>query len=68
MCIHVHISATKWWIVGYGTGALWDLLDGSITHRYLLKLFAWEEEVCINIFRLADQVHECAVMKYIAEI
>ena len=25
MCTHVHISATKWCIVGYGTDALWDL-------------------------------------------
>ena len=25
MCTHVRISVTKWCIVGYGTGALWDL-------------------------------------------
>ena len=25
MCTHVHISVTKWYIVGYGAGALWDL-------------------------------------------
>ena len=25
MCTHVHISVTKWCIVGYWTGALWDL-------------------------------------------
>ena len=25
MCTHVHISVTKWCIVGYGTGASWDL-------------------------------------------
>ena len=25
MCTHVHISVTKWCIVGYTTGALWDL-------------------------------------------
>ena len=25
MCTHVHISVTKWCIVWYGTGALWDL-------------------------------------------
>ena len=24
-CAHVHITVTKWCIVGYGTGALWDL-------------------------------------------
>ena len=31
MCTCVHISVTKWCIVGYGTGALWDLWDGSIS-------------------------------------
>ena len=30
MCTHVHISATKCCIVEYGTGAFWDLGDGSI--------------------------------------
>ena len=30
MCTHMHISVTKWCIVGYGTGALWDLSDRSI--------------------------------------
>ena len=25
ICTHGHISVTKWCIVGYGTGALWDL-------------------------------------------
>ena len=25
MCTHVHISVTKWCIVGYGTVELWDL-------------------------------------------
>ena len=27
MCTHVHISVTIWCIMGYGTGALWDLWD-----------------------------------------
>ena len=30
MCTYVHISVTKWCIVGYGTGALWDLGMGPI--------------------------------------
>ena len=29
MCTHVHISVTKYCIVGYGTDAFWDLWDGS---------------------------------------
>ena len=31
MCTCVHISVTKWCIVGYLTDALWDLWDGSIS-------------------------------------
>ena len=30
MCTHVHIPVTKWCIVRYGTGALWDLYNRSI--------------------------------------
>ena len=37
MCIHGHISVKNWCIMGYGTGALWDLWDWSI-----LKLTAWQ--------------------------
>ena len=29
-CTHVHISVTKWCIVGYGTDAFWNLWDGSM--------------------------------------
>ena len=29
MCTCVHISVTKWCIVGYGTDAFWDLWDGA---------------------------------------
>ena len=31
MCTCVHISVTKWCIVGYLSDALWDLWNGSIT-------------------------------------
>ena len=38
MCTDVHISVTKWCIVGYGTGALWDscnwFIDGSHNALY----------------------------------
>ena len=34
MCTCVHISVTKWCIVGYGTGALWDLWNGFITYSH----------------------------------
>ena len=30
MCTHVHISVTKWCIVGYLSDALWELWGGSI--------------------------------------
>ena len=34
MCTHVHISVTKWCIVGYGSGTCWDLCDRSIMIDY----------------------------------
>ena len=38
MCTYVHISVTKWCIVGYGTGALWDLCSRSIIRLRLWLL------------------------------
>ena len=29
MCTHVHTSVTRWSIVGYRSGALWDLCNRS---------------------------------------
>ena len=37
ICTCVHISATKWCIVGYWTGALWDLCDKSIASEVTMK-------------------------------
>ena len=34
MCTHVHISVTEWRIVGYGTGALWDLYNMANSYRW----------------------------------
>ena len=53
MCTRVHISVTKWCIVGYGTGALWDLRDGSIVDankkeismRRITSTLWWESTV-----------------------
>ena len=38
MCTHVHISVTKWCIVGYDTDAFWDLWDGSIASHINLQM------------------------------
>ena len=42
MCTRVHISVTKWCILGYGTDAFWDLWDGSVVpvwhHRFDVRL------------------------------
>ena len=35
MCTHVHIPVTKWCIVGYVTGALWDLYNSTYSHQHL---------------------------------
>ena len=32
MCTYVHISVTKWCIVGYLSDALWDWRNGSVCH------------------------------------
>ena len=37
MCTCVHISVTKWCIVGYLSDAFWDLWDGSIAERPLIR-------------------------------
>ena len=39
MCAHGHISVTKWCMVGYGTGALWDLCNMPIAEliEYLVE-------------------------------
>ena len=34
LCTHAHIPVTEWYIVGYGTGALWNLLEESIVQQY----------------------------------
>ena len=39
MCTDVHISVTEWCIVGYETGALWDLWDGSNTTYYNMTVW-----------------------------
>ena len=39
MCIYVHISVTKWCIVGYLSGALWDFW--SETGLFCMKFRAW---------------------------
>ena len=64
MCTRVHISVTKWCIVGYGTGALWDVCNRSIitSLRNLTNLSAAIERglpkfsgivlLCIYIWRL----------------
>ena len=47
----MHISVTKWWIVGYSSGALWDLRGGSIliilpeTTDYFAQLI-WQKIAC----------------------
>ena len=38
MCTCVHISVTKWCIVGYLSDALWDLWDGSIDTKFGLAV------------------------------
>ena len=60
MCTHVHISVTKWCIVGYRTGALWDLRDGSICRRDVCKLcpvWLWMSRVSLPRYVLPGPAH-----------
>ena len=50
MYTHVHIFATKWCIVGYGTGALWDFCNRSILFNVLTlwdmgKMIAYQKTI-----------------------
>ena len=58
MCTHVHISVTKWCIVGYGVGALWDLYKRSIMpdcpllcHDYVLN-HVYAPPICKKYWRV----------------
>ena len=49
MCTCVYISVIKWWIVGHGTGALWDFCYKSIgPHIYI---YMNEENTSSDIWR-----------------
>ena len=50
MCTCVHISVTKWCIVGYLSDALWDLWGGSIV-RYNLPMRAGYGMWVVNAVR-----------------
>ena len=43
MCTYVHISFTKWYIVGYATVALWDLCNRPIN---LVGIHLLTEFIC----------------------
>ena len=44
MCTYVHISVTKWCIVGCLSDALWDLWNGSIDNMAdWIQLMAWHQ-------------------------
>ena len=63
MCTHVHISVTKWCIVGYGTGALWDLCSQPIdtlqlSHKGEIMSFACELKVWSRLY------FHCCCAKY----
>ena len=42
-CTCMHISVTTWCIVGYGTGALWDLCNESIQHGLWAGYCPWDQ-------------------------
>ena len=61
MCTHVHISVTKWCIMGYGTGALWDLC-AKFSWKMAMEMCKLQND-CVNssdagdgIFRLWESL------------
>ena len=57
MCTHLHISVTKWCIVGYGTDALWDIWDWSIAKPHTCQERYWNYsyiEECNSIITGSD--------------
>ena len=72
MCTHVHISDTKWYIVGYGTGAVWDLWDESIwwhqpiTSTYVSyhHLLTWTQNKNNLIWENAFESDVCTISSY----
>ena len=52
MCTRVHISVTKWCIVGYEIGALWDWCNRSIGPWSMMM--SWHE----NVFRIREPLWE----------
>ena len=62
MCTHVHISVTKWCIVGCTTGALWDLCNRPIT---LLSLLDVCDGTLLAISALAGAVFHIQILAYL---
>ena len=50
MCACVHISVTKWCIVGYLSDALWDFWDGSVgwCRQLWLQNRVWDSSPALN--------------------
>ena len=57
MCTSVHISVTKWCIVGYVSDVLWDSGDRSIVqqlfHKKINKTWGWMSGVLVHGFPVA---------------
>ena len=48
MCTRVHISVTKWCIVGYGACALWDICNWSIEGIVLKRKYRNIDEIIVT--------------------
>ena len=72
---NVHISVTKWCIVGYGTDALWDLFNRPITScSFLWDVITypcphiWYQQLFAIIFLFAQRDFYCTVFWYRCKI
>ena len=68
MCTHVHISVTKWWIVGYGAGTFWGCVqqfncEGSVYNLIFKTLITHFTMLCELIKR--RPCHYCITISYV---
>ena len=60
---NVHLSVTKWCIVGYMSDAFWDLWDGSGYRNIVVKVQFRRSELYMEIFYLIATRHSTDLMQ-----
>ena len=64
ICTRVHISVTKWCILGYLSNALWDLWDGSIDSWEMFTALAQTHDESSACEITLDDLDRCSMVIY----